>query len=46
MIATTGIIGELSERFGAGSSSAQETRDGIPTAWVAAETRPRRPRAG
>jgi NADH-quinone oxidoreductase subunit C/D len=37
MIATTGTIGELSERFGAGSLQAQSTKDGVPTVWTGAE---------
>lgn len=37
MIATTGTIGELSERFGAGSLHAQPTKDGVPTVWAGVE---------
>ncbi len=37
MIATTGTIGELSERFGAGSLPAQSTKDNVPTVWAGAE---------
>ncbi len=37
MTATTGTIGEISERFGAGSLHAQPTKDGVPTVWVGAE---------
>ena len=37
MIATTGTIGELSERFGAGYLQAQTTKDNVPTVWVGAE---------
>ena len=37
MIATTDTIGVLSERFGADSVLPQETRDGIPTAWLPAD---------
>jgi len=37
MIATTDTIGVLSERFGADAVLPQQTRDGIPTAWLPAE---------
>ena len=37
MIATTGTIGELSEKFGAGSLQVQSTKDGVPTVWAGAE---------
>jgi len=37
MIATTDTIGVLSERLGAGAVLPQQTRDGIPTAWVPAD---------
>ena len=36
MIATTDTIGVLSERFGVDRVLRQETRDGIPTAWLPA----------
>ena len=37
MLATTGTIGELSEKFGAGSLQVQSTKDGVPTVWAGAE---------
>ena len=38
MIATTGILLELSQRFGADSLVAQQTRDQVPTVWAPADT--------
>ena len=37
MAQAKGILEELSERFGASAIQPQETRDGIPTAWVGAD---------
>jgi NADH-quinone oxidoreductase subunit C/D len=38
MIATTGILLELSQRFGADSLVTQQTRDQVPTVWAPANT--------